>query len=73
MKLFPLYINIYLSIRKQEWVFLKETIKKIVTVAALTSMAFGFGAGIQSHVFKGETNQAIVIKQPPIYKDPSDF
>jgi len=52
---------------------LKQTIKKIVAVAALASMAFGFGAGIQSHTPKENVNQAVAIKQPPIYKDPSDI
>ena len=52
-------------------VFLKNTIKKIVAITVLASMAFGFGAGVQSHTPKATVDQAVAIKQPPIYKDPS--
>lgn len=47
---------------------MKKTIKKIVAVTVLASMAFGFGAGIQSSSQTPE--QAVAVKESPLLKDP---
>jgi hypothetical protein len=46
----------------------KKTLKKIVAVTVLASMAFGFGAGIQSSSQLSE--QAVAVKEPTVLRDP---
>jgi hypothetical protein len=48
----------------------KKTIKKIVAVTVLASMAFGFGAGIQSNQ---TSKQAADVKSTAVLRDPGHF
>ncbi|MDN3365403.1 hypothetical protein QU577_26940 [Priestia megaterium] len=49
---------------------MKKTIKKIVAVTVLASMAFGFGAGIQS---SQTSTQAAELKPTALLRDPGHF